>query len=78
MESREGELHLRLDPEGTHDLTAIGSLRDVLQQGRLSDPGFAADDESGTLARAELAKHVLESRALIVATPQRGNHHFAT
>jgi hypothetical protein len=51
MEPGVGELHLRLDADCPHDRAAAGALREIVEQGRLSDPRLAAHDQHTTLSR---------------------------
>ena len=52
VESRERQLHLRLDAGDLHDSEPGGPLREVSQQRGLSDPGFAANHRNPALALA--------------------------
>jgi hypothetical protein len=70
VQSREGELHLGLDPGHLGDSEAGRLPRAVLQEGRLADPRLPANHEDGALATADVVEQPVEHLALTGAAQQ--------
>ena len=69
VQSRERELHLRLDTCGTRHAAARRLLDEVLQQRRLAHAGLAADDERPALARADRFDQLVQNVAFAAPAP---------
>ena len=64
VQSRVGQLHLRLDARDLGEPAAGGLLNDIAQQRRLADTRFATDDEHGTVPPAHILEQPVQQRAL--------------
>lgn len=72
VQSGEGELHLGLDAPDLGDEASRGPLARVVQQGRLSHPGLAAQDQHRTSAGSDPLHQAIQCLALAVPTAQSG------
>ena len=70
MQSRKRQLHLGLHARRARDTTPAGLRGDVLQQGGLTDPRLAAEDQHGTPSRPDVVQHPFQRGALVVAVAQ--------
>ena len=70
------QLHLRLHPRDVHDTKAGGLTSGVLQQRRLADARFAADDQDGALTAAHVGEQAIDHFALAgpAEKPGRAGH----
>jgi hypothetical protein len=80
VEPGERELHLGLDTSGARDAAPGCVARQVLQQRRLADPGFATQDEHPAPPLAGARQELVQRVALAAATTQAprtapGHHH---
>jgi hypothetical protein len=64
VQSGEGDLHLGLDTADPGHVAVEGLLEQVVEQNRLADPGFAAQDEYRAPAIVEVVDQPIQSRAL--------------
>ena len=65
MEAGVCQLHLRLHADGANDVEILRRLDEVLEQGRLTDPGLASQDERSAFALPDSGDRGLEHGGLI-------------
>ena len=70
MQPCEWELHLGFDARRPHDVTSRRALDAVLQQRRLADPRFAAQDQHPALTGAHASHQTIERVALAASAEQ--------
>ena len=71
MQARERKLHLRLDARRAHDAAPRRALRQVLQQCRLAEAGFASQDQYAAVARLDADEQPVQRLALAAPATQR-------
>jgi hypothetical protein len=64
MQTRERELHLRLHPDRADNPKSVGALGGVVQEGGLSRPRLAVQNQHRTLLRHRLGKELVKPRTL--------------
>jgi hypothetical protein len=72
MEAGKWELHLRLHTGGTRELAPGCSLRDVVEQCRLADPGLAAQHEYSALPAPGMLELPLQQLPRALPAVQHG------
>jgi hypothetical protein len=70
MESREGQLHLGVDPGRASDAEVGDRPGGVLEERGLPDTGLASQHEHAALARTDTIEHAIDRRTLAAATTQ--------
>jgi hypothetical protein len=70
MESREGQLHLGVDPGRASDAEIVGRPGCVLEERRLPNARLASHHEHAALARPDAIEHAIDRRTLIAAATQ--------
>src|SRR5215218_9573087 len=71
MQTSVGQLHLRLHADDPHDATPRRLLRDVLEQGRLTNARLAAQNLHRALSRREALQLSVKEFALVAAASQQ-------
>jgi hypothetical protein len=64
MQTRKREFHLRLHPDRADNPKSIGALGGVVQEGGLSSPRRAVQNQHSTLLRRRLGKELVKPRTL--------------
>jgi len=70
MQAAVGQLHLRLDADGSGHMPAADPVRQVAQQGALAHARLAAQDEDATRAREHVGHELVERGTLVSASEQ--------
>ena len=74
MERGEPDLALRLEAGEPHDEEVVCSRRGVVEQSRLADPCFAADDQRRAGPSAGRIEELIERPAFVLST-YKARHH---